>query len=203
MRRHYHAARASWRVRVVVLLLGAVGLWHPALGSPAAAAAPASAETPFTWKTIVAPGGRAKVVMGQTGPLSFNGLVFLEGCVPDNACNDWEQSTASYLGPGGRRYYTYRNVRNGECLSHTAGLLFTAPCVWADESQWWSIQVVAIPCPPSVICLPLIYQLFSPWDSPGEVATSENGILVLHPVVGPIGSPAQHLWIYHVPTLPW
>ena len=205
MRRHHHAARASWHVRLVVLALCAVGLWPLGLVRPAAA----YVDYPQSWKVIAAPGGMAQVVTGQQGELSFNGLVFLtQACDPAHGCNEWEQSQEYYIGPQGRAYFTYRNLHNHECLSHTAGMLITEPCVWANESQWWSIQAHTFsnPCPPSSpLCLPTssTQHLFSPWDKPYEVATSEYGLLILHPRVGTLGSPAQHLLIYHQPKAPW
>ena len=168
---------------------------------PAAATAPYIDDDPKSWLTISAKGGVAQVIIGEGGFLDFSGLVVLSGCVPYHDCNDWERSTESYLGPEERDYHTYHNVRNGECLSHTAGLLVTEPCKWEYENQWWSIQTVTIPCPPSVpLCLPLIYHLFSPWNVPGLMATSENGLLVLQPRVGSTGSAAQRLLIVHIPS---
>jgi hypothetical protein len=199
MKQHLAKAVAE-RCGYVVGVVFAAGLLSVVL------AGHASAEQPSNWETISGPGGIARVIMGQQGPLDFNGFVSLQGC--DGGaywnCNDWVRSTVNYIGPGSRKYHTYQNVRNGECLANVVGVVVTQPCVWADTSQWWSAQSVVVTVPCTGPCLPQsnTHWLLSPWNQPNDVATIQSKLLMLTPRVGTLGSPAQRLDIGHLSPPP-
>ncbi|MFC7546706.1 hypothetical protein [Plantactinospora sp. GCM10030261] len=124
--------------------------------------------SPTTWLNIIEPGGL------------FEGLPYVDGTPATAAAsNQWVRSTDSYIGPGGHRYYQYKNVRNNYCLKHSSGLVITTPCVWGDNSQWWGLAVQwVIPHvaePGSAIQSPVNLYRWVPWDdtrSPTEQDTA-------------------------------
>lgn len=193
-------ARIARPLRAALVVLGIAAA---ALG----AAQPAQASTATTVYgdfTITAPGGWANVSVGGF----LDGMVYLQPSAPSYlTSNIWVLSPDSYV-LGGRTYFQYRSLLNNKCLSHTSDLLVTIPCVWGDNSQWWAAEWVHLgyePCPPSspnCLPIPIDAQLLMPWDQSNTVATSSNGLLILTPRVGSLGSNAQHLHIFYQPAPP-
>ena len=135
----------------------------------------------------------------------FDGVVYLDQTTPlpgpgGYGSNKWDQSSESHIGPGGRRYHTYRNVDNGRFLSQTADLLWTDNYDWADTNQWWSVEHFDLVTSGFGR---IIFDLLSPWSIPDKVVTIQNGGLYLSSRVGTTGSQEQRVEVRHRPYPPF
>ena len=125
----------------------------------------------------------------------FDGLVYFDSSSATKPYN-WVRFSSPYVGPGNATYYQWKDVDSGRCLSHTGEYLVAEPCVWADNSQWWAVTTVQTgtnPVPPGGLPWPILKNLMMPWDAPTSVITQQDGLALLKPKLGTIGSTAQHL----------
>lgn len=201
---HPSRRRRSKMRRALALAAAVAGL--AALGAaPAAAAPPYIDPHPDRYTISHSSAGWATAFSG-----GWFTDVRLESTVqPSHATsNKWKRSAESHVGPGNRRYYTYRNIDNNRCLSQVSGILLTESCVWADNDQWWSTQEYTIPCytPPGQFpCFPGRFVTLSAWSEPNKVATVSYSSITLTAKSGPHGSPAseQRFGVSHFPAPPW
>lgn len=185
-----HSSKPQARVRrglsmAAAVIIGGVLALGNANSAQAGDRSPADGTTAAVLPVaIIFPGGFGVPKAGGTDVVRdgiFAGLVNTD---PAQANVRWNRSADSYIGPGGHRYYQYRHIETGACLSHVLGIVLTDACVWSDSSQWWAVvpepTIPHLADTPSAVPAPIHPKVLSPWDASHMAATAKDGLVYLN-----------------------
>lgn len=178
-------------------LLGVLGLAGLAAGlAPAVATAPSAAAAPVYGNWEILPKGSPGVVTQSVGGW-FDGLVYNDTSGNLATPYQWMEHD-TWVSGSGVKYVMYAHVGTGKCLSHDGTYLFTEPCVWGDNSQWWTKKQVFLgynPVPPGHLPSPILADLVLPYDKPTKAMTLANGLMTLTPLAGATGGAGQRFTV--------